>query len=305
MAFENNSISINIESWFIPFDILMILSTALTVLLSIFFLIIIIRDKTCHTLPMLLVANSCLAELVYGSNMFSMGVFTLHNDFKQIQYQDSLCVFRGYMGYVVTVLQNYSYLLQAIYRYITVVYPTRIFWQSTRCQVYLICSTWIFGFVCPIPYILTGEIIYNVDNQICQMPFRFSAIMVYNAICLFGTPIPLIMLIYFKLVRYVREMSKNVTTANTLARAQRELKMVRRIVILVIGVITIGLPYTMLVVISFFITPPKYHFRIAYIFVDVSLAFVMIAILKFTDPLKTAVKKAINWRTNVVVPAIT
>ncbi len=52
-------------------------------------------------------------------------------------------------------------------------------------------------------------------------------------------PISLIILIYFKLVRYVREMSKNITTANSLARAQRELKMVRRIVILVVSVVYI------------------------------------------------------------------
>jgi hypothetical protein len=36
------------------------------------------------------------------------------------------------------------------------------------------------------------------------------------------------MMIYYKLVRYVHEMGKHVTTANTLLRAQRELKMVRR-----------------------------------------------------------------------------
>jgi hypothetical protein len=45
---------------------------------------------------------------------------------------------------------------------------------------------------------------------------------------------------------------------------------------------------------SFFTSPPKYHFRIAYIFVDVSLAFVMITIFKFTGPLKTAVKKLLK-----------
>jgi hypothetical protein len=64
-------------------------------------------------------------------------------------------------------------------------------------------------------------------------------------------PISLIVLIYFKLVRYVREISKHITTANPLVRAQRELKMVRRIVILVIGVTTIGFPYATFVFISF------------------------------------------------------
>ncbi|CAF4783604.1 unnamed protein product, partial [Rotaria sp. Silwood2] len=83
---------------------------------------------------MMLVANSCLAEVIFGSDMLGMALFTFQNDIHQIQYQDSFCVFRGFLGYVVTILQNYSYLLQAIYRYITVVYPTRLFWQSVRFQ---------------------------------------------------------------------------------------------------------------------------------------------------------------------------
>ena len=84
---------------------------------------------------MMLVANSCLAELVFGSDMLGMAIFTFQNDLKQIQYQDSLCIFRGYLGYIATILQNYSYLLQAVYRYIIVVYPTRLFWQSAKFQL--------------------------------------------------------------------------------------------------------------------------------------------------------------------------
>jgi hypothetical protein len=51
--------------------------------------------------------------------------------------------------------------------------------------------------------------------------------------------------------------------------------MVRRIVILVMDVATIGFPYALLVSISFFTSPPTYNFRIAYTFVDASLGFVM------------------------------
>jgi hypothetical protein len=168
----------------------------------------------------------------------------------------------------------------------------------------LICSTWIFGFICPIPYLLTGAIIYNVNNQICQMPLRLSFLAIYNAFCVYMIPVLLTMLIYFKLVRYVKEMSKRVTIANTLHRAQQELKMVRRIVILIIGIVTIGFPYAFFVFLSFFTTPPKYDFRIAYIFVDGSLAFVMIALFKFTESLKASIIKKMVDRTNMVMPTI-
>jgi hypothetical protein len=303
MPFENTSILITTELWFIPLDILMILCTVFSVVLAVVFLIIIIFDKACHTVPMMLVANSCLAEVVFGSDMLGTAIFTFINDFKQIQYQDSLCVFRGFTGYVVTVLQNYSYLLQAIYRYIIVVYPTRLSWQSARFQLLFICLTWIFGFVLATPYILTGAIIYDVNNQICQMPLRLDFLTIYNALGVYIIPVSLIVFIYYKIVRYVKEMSKNITTANTLTRAQRELKMIRQIVILVNGVATIGFPYALLILISFFTPAPKYDFRIAYIFVDVSLAFVMVALYKFTEPLRVFVEKRIGWRRNVISQA--
>jgi hypothetical protein len=113
------------------------------------------------------------------------------------------------------------------------------------------------------------------------------------------------MFIYFKLLLYVHEMSKHVTPINTLFRAQRQLKIVQRIVILITIILILGLPYGVFTLMSFFTSPPKYHFRIAYIFIDVSLVFVMIALFQFTDPLKASIVKGIKRRPNRAVAALT
>ncbi|CAF1502124.1 unnamed protein product, partial [Rotaria sordida] len=47
---------------------------------------------------------------------------------------------------------------------------------------------------------------------------------------------------------------------------------------------------------------PKYHFRIAYLFVDVSSVFIMIALFQFTEPVKTILSKMISVMSNVVKP---
>jgi hypothetical protein len=107
------------------------------------------------------------------------------------------------------------------------------------------------------------------------------------------------------LIRYVKEMNKRVTVANTLSRAKRELHMVRRIVILVSIELTLGIPYTIFLLMGFISQPPKYSIRIAFTFVDVSLLFVMITLFQFTDPIKTIVMKKMNQRPNTVVAAIT
>ncbi len=302
MTFGNNSTMINIESWFIPIDILEIIVTLLGIILSLVFLFIIILDKTCHTVPMMLIANSCLVQLVYSCNLFGMTLFTLQNDLRQIYFYNSYCIFQGYILYMATGIQMYSYFLQALYCYITIVYPTRLFYQSARFQGFLICSTWICGIIYPIPIVFTGQIIYNVDDQICQMPIHLSFLIIFNAFYLYLIPLTGMILIYFKVVRYVREMSKRIILINTLVRAQRQLRMVRRIIYLVLGILILGIPYIVFIFMSFFNSAPKYHFRLAYIFVDGSSPLVLFALFEIAEPLKTSLMKRINRQTNMIMP---
>ncbi|CAF4218739.1 unnamed protein product, partial [Rotaria sordida] len=107
------------------------------------------------------------------------------------------------------------------------------------------------------------------------------------------------------LVRYVKGMSKRVTPVNVLARAEKELRIVQRTVIIVTILLALGVPYTIIIFMSFFTNPPKYHFRIAFIFIDVSVAFMMIALFKFTDLLRTSLMRRVNGRANMVVATIT
>jgi hypothetical protein len=93
-------------------------------------------------------------------------------------------------------------------------------------------------------------------------------------------------------------MSKLVTPVNQLLRIQRDLKMVRRIVIHLLILVALGLPYTIFFIISFFTNPPRYHFRLAFLSVDISLACVIITLYQFSDPIKTFLIETINKWTN-------
>jgi len=275
------------------------------IILAVTFLFIAIIDKTCHTVQMMLVANSCLTELIFTSNLLGMAVFVLENDLKQIQYQDRLCNFRGYMVLAACSFQNYSYLLQAIYRYLVVVYPARLIYQSARFQILLICLTWICGIIYPIPIIFTNQIKYDVDNQTCVIPLRLSFLTILNICFIYTIPVASIVFVYFRMVRYIKKMSKRVTPTNTLSRVQRELKMIVRIIRLVSIVLSFGLPYSIFLVMSFFNSAPKYDFRIAFIFFNASLIFVMIALFQNTDPVKTSLMKKLNGRPNAIVATVT
>lgn len=302
---SNSSSTLETQSWFIPFDVLMILSTALTVLANIIFILIIIIDRACHTVPMMLIVNTCLTILMFAGIRLTMNAFALHNDLQEIEYQYSSCTYIAYLEYIAYAVQNYSFVQQAFYRYMIVVYPLRFFWQSVKFHLCLIGLIWIFGFTYSLPHILTDEIQYDAPNQICQLSFRLSFVMLYSILIIYSIPMSAIVFIYVKLVRYVKEMSQHIAPVNALSRAQRELKLFQRTVILVSVVVSIGFPYAVFMVMSFFTTPPIYHFRISYIISDVSLPFLMIILFRFTEPLKTSVMKRIDGRTNIVLPAPT
>ncbi len=296
VTFLNNATTPTAELWFIPFDILGITCLSLATILTIVYLFIIVIDKKCHTVRMMLVGNICLTGFICCTTHISIAVFTLQNDLKQIQYQDSLCIFRGYMSYASLALHVYSYVLSAIYQYVSIVYPTRLFWKSVRTQILFIIISWILAFAYPIPVILTGAIIYSVDNQICQVPFRLSFSIIYIPHFIWIIPVNTVVFIYMKLVRYVKRMSERVVLANTLFRAQRDLKMVRRIFILIIIIFISGFPMTFFVLLAFANVAPKYHMRIGFIFVQFSLPCLMVTLFQFTDLLQTSVKNLITGR---------
>jgi hypothetical protein len=249
----------------------------------------------------MLIANSYLSALTAGCSTLSLCVFTFQNDLKQIQYQDLLCVVRGYIIYAAAALFNCSFLLQTLYRYFLVIYPTNLFFQSFRFQILTICSTWIFSFVYPLVILFNDQLIYNVDNQICELPSSFFFSSIYTAICVYIIPVSLIIFIYWKLIRHVRQMGRNLATANNLIRAKRELKMVRRTIILTTILVSVCFPYLIIMFMRFFNHPAKYKYRISYLFVDVSGLATVIILFQFTDSLKESVMKRIKWRPNRIV----
>jgi hypothetical protein len=185
-----------------------------------------------------------------------------------------------------------------------IVYPTRLFWVSAPVQILLIALGWILAFLFPIPFTLTADITYDVDNQICQVPLRFSLALFYIPWFVFVIPVHLVIFIYMKLVRFVRRMNQHVTPANTLRPAQRDIKVVCRIIILVQMLILAGVPMTTFIFLSFANRAPKYHFRIGFMFVYVAILFVMIMLYQFTDSLKTSLKKLLTGPPSTVIASV-
>lgn len=278
-----NSTVIYAEPWFIPFDIIMIITTIFCIVLGTVFILIAITHRICWCVSMLLICNSCLAEVILSCSLLSMAVFSFQNDLKQTTENISSWVIEAFFTYASFIAQDYSYFLIAMYRYIAVVYPARVFWQSAKFQIRLVMAQWIFSIVAALPLLLTGQISYNIDNQVYQVPLRILIPKIYLTVVLYMIPNMGIVIIYIKLVRYVRQISNRTTVLNTLFHARRELRLVQRTFILTCTLIIIGMPYMIFTIMSFITIPYIYHFRIAFLCIDVSILVIIIMTYCFTQ----------------------
>ncbi|CAF1018553.1 unnamed protein product [Adineta steineri] len=298
--FMNDSTLIETEVWFLPFDIISIISTSLSIILGLLYLFIVIKHKTYSPVQMLLVCNSSVAIILLSCILLNMAIFTLQHDLqKSSEKTISFCIILAFLVYGTDGLQNYSYLLTAVYQYISVVYPTKIIWRTVKTQFSLIIIIWVICILYSLPLLLTGQITYNIDNQICQMPLRLSLPIVFVSAIIYMIPNSGILGVYIKLTRYVQQMSSRTVSNNTLFHARRELRLVQRTFVLTNTLIVLGLPFMIFVLMSFFTPPPKYHFRIAFLCADISVLVVIIIGYCFTPNIKTIIRKILSRSTPV------
>ncbi|CAF1576173.1 unnamed protein product [Adineta steineri] len=298
--FINDSTLIQTEVWFLLFDIVGIISVSLSIIFGLLYLFIVIKHKTYSSVQLLLVCNSCIAVILFSCVLLNMTIFTLQHDLQHSSENNTLfCIILGFLSFITDGLQNYSYLLTAVYQYISVVYPNKIIWRTVKFQFYLVIIIWIVCIIDMVPVFVTGQISYNIDNQICQIPLRLSVSVIYVGAIIYMIPNFGIVAVYIKLTRYVHQISLRTISNNTLFHARRELKLVKRTFILSNTLIVIGIPYMIFNYMSFFTSPPKYYFRIAYICVDISVLMVVIIGYCFTPNIKTIIRKKFTRSTPV------
>lgn len=304
MNLSSNNSLLSIEFWFIPSDVLMLICNILSVVFSLFCLLIILMDKRCHTISMLLIGNTYLTGCSFGLSLLLKSIYTFRNDLNKIEFEDSFCIYRGCLIYITATSFDFSFLLQSFYRYVSGIHPNSLHRFKIRCQLVLISGTWLFSLLFPFGFWFEARLVYNVDNQICQLPLRMSFSIIYMPICVYIIPLSLTISIYVRLLIYVRSMNDRIIPLNNQIRAKRELRMMKHVVGIISILLTLGIPYIIFILMSFFTSPPKYHFRIAFLFVDLSLPCVLIILCRFTETLKISISTKLTFKQNRVLPFV-
>ncbi|CAF1417220.1 unnamed protein product [Adineta steineri] len=264
----------------------MIISTAIAIVISLIYLIVITLTQGRNiSVSSLLASNTFLSALVYSSAHFAIAVSTFRSDIGVIdgiryrQY-NPFCMSSAFVFYGGCALLYYSYVMEATQRFARVVLYDYRWLYKCHIQLIFIIFQWfacIFGTF--IPLALTDQLQYDINMNMCIIPIRSSGWTMYYAIFCYSIPLVLIIAFYHRLIQYILTVRSRVSacliSGSVVIAAQRQLALIQRVIVLA-GILTIsGLPYCVFIAIGFWTDPPIYQFRISFLCVDIALASVV------------------------------
>ncbi|CAF1215005.1 unnamed protein product [Adineta ricciae] len=200
------------------------------------------------------------------------------------------CHIRGYAAHVSFGALMYSYVIQACYRLIGTIYYHQI---SLKIYTYAIGLQWIFAVVQLLPILLGKNQVYIEHEYLCQIAIENSKGICYINLTNYVIPVMMIVLIYYKITKSVREKVNNGTYRYNIHRARRQMVLTQRILILITIIFVLGGPYTVFIILEAFSIrrAPSYSHRIGFMFIAIACCLSIVTILYYAQTAREAIFK--------------
>ena len=285
------------NSWVISnilLNLLTFINSSVAIVLCLFIVILIIFfHRGARSAPLLLASYTACTLLMSGSMLASMSASSLLGFSGVVLSQHGLgpwCYWRGFFihGFFCTLYD--SYILQAIYRLCRVVFYRHQGFHDFSLYLYLIPVVFLFGLLGISPTLVRGDIVYLASEYYCQTPFTNLWAINYVAVRVFFLPIVLIALIYVYLLRYLRRSSRLTTNHIQQSRSNRNMRdliIIRRLLLILIFLILLGLPSV--IFLSIFIVTGELMaitYRIGWLSASFSLVFLAAMLIHLTKPVR-------------------
>ncbi len=230
------------STYYTNYSIIAPLSMALTiisVIICCIILMIIALTKPLHTVTHLLVCNTCISSILYCVVQFNNYIYLL---FITWDTSDLSCRWRGYFSYMSITAVVYSYFLQAVSRLFFAVLSTKYRWlTSFKIHYGLIFINWIIVLIVPLPAILTKDIPFH-PASLCWVPKTHILHLAYTIFAYYLIPIIAIVAIYILIYRRLRRGGTHAFTQGPQRKSNRDLEVLRNIMILLSIYILGGVP---------------------------------------------------------------
>ena len=160
-----------------------------------------------------------------------------------VRFNDFWCRIKAYLIYCNAGMYFYTVLLQATYRCVRIVYPTRMKLQSFRLYAIVSMLHTMIAYAQVCPSLLLGSIEYLENDYVCQFaPTNVSGSLFICSVA-FLFPFALTLCLYARTMYYVRKRGAAMISTNRQARVRRDLTIMTRLVVLLTILTTIAAPH--------------------------------------------------------------
>ncbi|CAF1403863.1 unnamed protein product [Adineta steineri] len=231
-----------------------------------------------------------LAILINALILISMNVRSMLGDLYNQSFDSSWCIVSGYLAIVMLGMLYMTFVNQAFYRLIRIVYSQNRWFQSLKLYIMLpIIEIIVVTCILLCVLIPLNEMIYLPNDHFCTISFTNIPGILSAAVVAYICPFCCILFIYIHITRFIHRQG-NTQTLVIKQRQSRDLLIIRRILIIVSFLLILGIP-GMTLIFMFIITGEEYLLlaRIVFLPVSVSEAGLSIALLFCIPQLKNIV----------------
>ncbi|UJR06885.1 hypothetical protein I4U23_011174 [Adineta vaga] len=250
-----------------------------------FLTLALIYRHRCFNYPTLLACNTAFAVLFNSANHFSIGIYMLIWDQYENPKIDSLCSLRAYFHHSSIASIHHSFILLALERFCKIRNLTLL--KNRYRKISMVLIQWLFDFTFPLPVFITGNMPKVQSENACFVILtRPDLVLVLAGTAFLLTDISL-SIIYRLLIRHMRQISSRLNN-NQQMKMQRDLTVVRRIVLLNSQLAVAGIPvliHITLILIRSDLLPPRTT-RIIFFMASLPLSPMLIILLYFTPDLR-------------------
>ncbi|CAF3239430.1 unnamed protein product [Rotaria sp. Silwood2] len=276
---------------------IILISSSLTTLIAftlLFILVIHLSQK--KDVALLLATNTYAAMIAFSLIFLSQALIALKADLYGIDKKLIGCQVLGFLTYETFGCLYMTFVLQAFYRLTRVVYTKYKFLQAFSFNLICILLQWVICFLLILPSYFWPGPLYSFYESDYYCGIRYEKILglSYTIINIFFVPLVHLMIIYARLLHFIRYQASQLSQERQRRRAHRDLIVIRRILFTVIALTLPGIPnvvFAIMTNIDFRFSGSYYMYRIQFLGPAVTVFILSIAIIFITPQIKQILMK--------------
>lgn len=261
---------------------------------------IFILHRPCRTVNNLMTCNTAAATVLYSILQIISAGYGLQQDW--LIYQPA-CRFRAYLYTTVCTAVCTSYTVQSISRLFFTVFSKYKYLLTWRVHRYLILINYFISMIGPIPSVFVGKGSgFEIESRLCICSTKVFSSGFLAALNAYIIPLLIAIIIYCRILYYVRQSSCRVHQLSQsnmtllIKQLKREMKLSKKILILVSILVFAGIPYVTLLFWQILQSRslPIAFYSLIMLFITIAFVFKMFIMFNMNREMKNFVQK--SWQ---------